>query len=176
MDTQKAEKVGSLKTMANLLTLWLFLGCVAFALSFYFGANGVGVHDDKSQPTPAVNALSASVLCLLIYYVLLGIQAARLKKSPILWVGLSVLSSPMGPFISCFLIRGDTKEACKEILFPREEMNRIAEEGDRACQAGVSRAANPYSSPNTLDPNGTFADYWERGYHVAERRVLRAKN
>lgn len=52
----------------------------------------------------------------------------------------------------------------------KEEMNRIAEEGDKAFQAGVLRSSNPYRSPTAVIENQKHIEYWDRGYTVAENR------
>jgi hypothetical protein len=114
-----------------------------------------------------VGALSATA----IYYVVLGILVRRLGKSPITWIGLSILTSPFGLVISCFFIWRDTQAACKELLHPRKEVNRVAEEGDLAYRAGTSKLANPYRFPNASEEHPRFAEYWDRGYSVAERRI-----
>lgn len=173
-DSQKALTVRKLTKIVNALTLVLFVGLATFVASVYLYMNGIGASSDTNSPPLSVVAFSAAIICYLIYYVLLGLQAARLKKSPILWVGLSVLSSPLGPILACAWIRADTKKACKEILCPREEMNRIAEVGDHTCREGALRSSNPYRHPNTTEENSTFGDFWDRGYRVAEQHLQRA--
>jgi hypothetical protein len=44
------------------------------------------------------------VFSALLYYVFLGILATKNNKSVVVWVGLSVLTSPIGPFFSFFLM------------------------------------------------------------------------
>lgn len=50
------------------------------------------------------------VFSALLYYVFLGILSAKNNKSVIVWVGLSVLTSPVGPFFSFFLMLGIGKK------------------------------------------------------------------
>lgn len=175
MESQKTAMVGKLKTLANVLTVAMLAGFLIPVIAIFFNANKTGVPAEKDQLPLVVAVFSISMLCFLIFYILLGIQAVRLKKRPVLWVGLALLSAPVGPLVACFWIRGDTKKACNEILFPREEMNRIAEEGDTACQAGRLKSANPYRAPNTPDENVTFANYWDRGYDIAAKRHHRSR-
>lgn len=52
----------------------------------------------------------------------------------------------------------------------REEMNRIAEEGDLAFHANLPKSANPYRSHHGSANDLTAAGYWDRGYDVAAKR------
>lgn len=56
-----------------------------------------------------------------------------------------------------------------QFVSAKEEMNRVAEQGDLAFQANLSKASNPYRNPQNSS-DSLFANYWDRGYEVAEKR------
>ena len=57
----------------------------------------------------------------------------------------------------------------------REIANKYGHEGDVAFKCKLPRSSNPYLLQNTDDPNEKFAQYWDRGYAVAERAESRGK-
>lgn len=52
----------------------------------------------------------------------------------------------------------------------RDEMNRIAEEGDLAFKAHLPKSENPYLAQADLAGHELLASYWERGFEAAEKR------
>ncbi|WP_028102370.1 hypothetical protein [Pseudoduganella violaceinigra] len=56
----------------------------------------------------------------------------------------------------------------------KDEKNRVAEQGDLACQSGLPKSVNPYRAPNTAQPHFELAAYWDRGFAVAEQRLKTA--
>jgi len=56
-------------------------------------------------------AVLLSFVASIAFYVLLGTLAARLKRSVITWVGLSVITNPIGPIVAYFNMRGVVGEA-----------------------------------------------------------------
>jgi hypothetical protein len=47
------------------------------------------------------------------FYIALGMLAARLGKSWILWVGLTIITKPIGSIIAYFLMRQRVKDAIR---------------------------------------------------------------
>ena len=47
------------------------------------------------------------------FYVFLGILAVRLKRSPIVWIGISFVFSPIGPFVAYYDMRRLVREVLK---------------------------------------------------------------
>ncbi len=176
MEPAKPKKIrftsNQLQSSLNALTITFLLAYGGLLLAFYLTPDSGG--QDQGIGNLSSIAFAISLLCFLAFYALLWIQAARLNKSPILWAGGALLTSPFGPLLTYILIRGDTKTACHRIAYPLEEMNRIGEEGDLAFQAKFPKSNNPYRFPNTEQENLIFADYWDRGYAVAEKRKKRA--
>jgi hypothetical protein len=175
LESNKGAAIRKLSATANGLTLVVLAAWTALGVALYIlSTAGDGVALDANQRRVAMVCLPIALLCFLIFHVMLGIQAKRLKSSPIVWVGLSVLTAPFGPLLACLWIRDYTRKACKEIALPRKEMNRVAEEGDKAFQAGLPMSANPYISPDTAEENAALADFWNRGYQVAAKRVQKS--
>lgn len=162
---QSAEKslppsgVKSLQTTMRLLTLSFLLAYFSLGVAIFSGA-------EESGQT----YLAVALMFFLIFYGFLGVQASRLNKSVVTWVGIALLTSPFGPLIFYVWARNDTKAALRLMGYSKEVVNRIAEEGDLAFQSNVPRTGNPYRSPNTADQNLALASFWDRGYSVAEKR------
>ena len=66
-----------------------------------------------------------------------------------------------------------TPTAPKQLIDPaltKEQINRIAEEGDLAFKNGSPKSNNPYILPNAQKEDLELASYWDRGYISAERK------
>ena len=51
---------------------------------------------------------------LIIFYIILGILAVKKNRSAISWVGLSIITSPIGPIVSYFImLKSDALEPKK---------------------------------------------------------------
>lgn len=152
-------KVASLQRTLTLLT-------ISFALCYI--SLGVVLFASTRESTPLY--INITLLLFLTYYVLLGFQASQLGKSAITWVGISILTSPLGPIIFYVWAWRDTKAASRLKGYTKEVVNQIAEQGDFAFQAHVAKSKNPYLAPNTANEDLALASFWDRGYSVAERR------
>jgi hypothetical protein len=76
-------------------------------------------HDPPpAPPPPIVPLLIAIMFVALFFFIALGQLARRLDKSSILWVGLSVLTWPLGSLIAFFLMRDKVKAAIRETAEP----------------------------------------------------------
>lgn len=75
----------------------------------------VGENSSRSFKIP----LSISLLAMLVggfgFYICLGILAKRLGKSWIIWVGLTVLTNPIGAFVAYFRMRSLVIEGKQEV-------------------------------------------------------------
>ena len=55
-----------------------------------------------------------SLVGILAFYIILGILAARKNRCVVCWVGLSFLTSPIGPIVAYFMmLKADTLEPKK---------------------------------------------------------------
>lgn len=151
--------ITSLKRTLNLLTI-SFILCYA--------SLGATLFASTQESIPLF--VSATLSLFLTYYVLLGIQASRLEKSVITWVGISILTSPFGPVIFYVWAWKDTKAMSRLSGYTKAVVNRVGEEGDTAFKSNVPKTKNPYRSPNAESENSALAGFWDRGYAVAERR------
>ncbi|MDB5799851.1 MAG: hypothetical protein JWL63_790 [Rhodocyclales bacterium] len=144
--------------------------CIAYAaLALYFFLV-IGGKENVVQTNALTTVISwLAIIAFVALYTLIGVQAVRIQKSPILWVGGSVITTPIGPIFSFFWIRSETKAACHRLIHPKEEMNKVGAEGSLACEENQPKSSNPYRYPNTETENLRFADYWDRGYAVAAR-------
>ena len=52
----------------------------------------------------------------------------------------------------------------------KEQINRIAEEGDLAFKDNRPKSSNPYILPNATKENLELASFWDRGYISAEKK------
>lgn len=73
--------------------------------------------------------------------------------------------------LSCLVLLIFGKKIDKEEELKKKQakanMNRIAEEGNNAFINGQTRNTNPYKMSDTTKEN---AEYWERGYALAEKK------
>ncbi len=54
----------------------------------------------------------------------------------------------------------------------KEQINRVAEEGDLAFKNKWPKSNNPYLLPSAKGEDLELAGYWDRGYQSAERKAL----
>ena len=55
------------------------------------------------------------VIGILAFYIILGILAVKKKRSVVYWVGLSVITSPIGPIVAYFMMLN------ADVLEPKEK-------------------------------------------------------
>ncbi len=86
------------------LSLMVFLSLFIFLISYFASL-------EKGQMPILLNGTAGLILSLLmpisgfLYYISLGILAHKNNKSFIVWVGLSMLTSPIGFIVSFLLMR-----------------------------------------------------------------------
>lgn len=107
MDTAKLGKLLKWLTISfAVIALWLV---TAFLLA---GNKGFALpipHD-----TIALFVGLLGIVASWVFIITLWRLAGALNRRPIVWVGLTIISSPIGPFISYFLMRQKVLSALKE--------------------------------------------------------------
>jgi hypothetical protein len=80
------------------------------------------INSHPEPPMPLVLIVGA-IMCVgaLAFYISLGQLAARLGSSWIIWVGLSVLTAPVGPIIAYIAMRTKVADARRVAKFADQE-------------------------------------------------------
>ena len=101
MDTQRLDRLLTALTVSFLVEL-------ATTVLFV-----VLVSASSSEPFSPILAvcLLGMVVAGLAFYILLGSLASRMGKSWIVWVGLTIITKPIGSFVAYFMIRQRVKTA-----------------------------------------------------------------
>jgi ABC-type Co2+ transport system permease subunit len=90
---------------------WLALALVASYGLFVFAVVLIRPGGPSPVNTLALISVLGSMLSLIAFYALLGVQASRLGKSVITWVGGAILTTGFGgPLLLYWWIRGDAKK------------------------------------------------------------------
>ena len=77
---------------------------IALTISFLvFVVPMVGLIARVIEPDNALPGL-LMVIGFLAFYIILGIMAVKKKRSVVYWVGLSVITSPIGPIVAYFMM------------------------------------------------------------------------
>jgi hypothetical protein len=97
-------------------------------------------HLDEPNAIPALQAAALSVLATsgLAYYVVLGMLADHLGRNWILWVGLTLVTKPVGPFIAYLMMRDRVKYSPRPFLGTSQHCIRcgtLVTAGARLCSA-----------------------------------------
>jgi hypothetical protein len=103
MNTDKARKY------LRSFTLWFILWIGSIALFFVIAVA------DKTTEGSGLEMLLLAVLAVgmaacAFYYIYLGILASHLGRSVIIWVGLPIVTGPLGVLVSFFWMRSLVKE------------------------------------------------------------------
>jgi hypothetical protein len=101
------------------LTRNLVASLLATVFFFVVSAATVGSTEPVTRG-PVADGLFSLVLLVLAFvmlgsslkfWVALGMLSSRLGRSPIVWIGLPIITSPIGPFVAYFWMRGLAKAA-----------------------------------------------------------------
>jgi hypothetical protein len=97
-------------------------------------------HLDEPDAVPALHAAALSVLATsgLAYYVVLGMLADHLGRNWIVWVGLTLITKPVGPFIAYLMMRDRVKYAPRPFFGTSQHCIRcgtLVTAGARLCSA-----------------------------------------
>jgi len=96
------ERLGKAKKRMN---VGFVLSIVAF-VAFIAAANLAEGSDGNTVLSGiAVVAMLSTLVGAVLFYSGLGSSAAILNRSPIVWVGLSFITAPIGPVVSYFWMR-----------------------------------------------------------------------
>lgn len=150
------EDVGGIANSMKWLTRFFLVVIVGFALFFVVGTSASATNSDALQRL-ALIALLAMVIGAVGFYVCLGVLAKHLHRSWITWVGLAMLTSPIGPIVAYFSMRSlaanalSTEEKSKVSSTPslEKKYSRLGNL-DRTRQIG-RRPAGEQFSPEPFD-------------------------
>lgn len=119
----------------------------------------------------ATYSLPRTIWAFLSSWISLPVITAVFGVSPSSFVGSRnfYLTSIMMSAIFLFIFRNQTA-AEKKSSTKKALMNMIAEEGYAALTNEIPKSQNPYRLPNTEVEDLERADYWNRGYVLAEKR------
>ena len=111
MDTEKLKRLLTFLTISfTVIVSWL---ATAFILV---------INKDSSPPLPhetiALFVGLAGIVASWVFVITLWRLARTLNRSPIVWVGLTIISSPIGPVVSYFLMR-------QKVLYALREIDRV---------------------------------------------------
>lgn len=107
MDTAKLRKLLKWLTISfSIIALWLV---TAFLLAGNKGSTLPIPHN-----TIALFVGLPGVVASLVFIITLWRLAGALNRSPIVWVGLTIIFSPVGPFVSYFLMRQNVLSALQD--------------------------------------------------------------
>ena len=110
------------ETQLTRLAWALVLAAVAFYVGLILGV---------ATYTPGVDRASTTILCFLslagwaAFPFLAGWQAHRLEKTTALWVAISLLASPVGQVVVCWMLFAATRRRCS-VLREVESHNALA--------------------------------------------------
>jgi hypothetical protein len=95
---------------------------------------------DEPNAVPALHAAALSVLAAsgVAYYVVLGMLADHLGRSWVVWVGLTLITKPVGPFIAYLMMRDRVKYSPRPFFGTSQHCIRcgtLVTAGARLCSA-----------------------------------------
>ena len=129
-------------------------------------------------PWPVWKSFAVFVVGFLLIGAINVLLVAVLGKMAILAVITQALPS-WWLFKWCFfkkmISQRQIEQKIEAQMAEREIANKYGHEGDVAFKCKLPRSSNPYLLQNTDGPNEKLAQYWDRGYSVAERAESRNK-
>jgi hypothetical protein len=103
-----------LRTPARVLNWSFFISIGAIVAAIILQADDPTLFTANPLAPDLLIIIGIASVAGLAFYIALGQLAARLGKSWILWVGLSIITAPVGPFIAYLMMRVNIADARRD--------------------------------------------------------------